>query len=182
MKLKNRLPLKIRQTVSAIYDDMDYFEYMEGSEASPSSLWTTREEHELCIQTLKQIVHKQNILINHLLQQTVISEEVPSHPAGVYADKISFQGWFSSAGEILEDMKQGEIVIVYNKEKDASQAQCNRFFVPKHYEKDIYVCMQDSPTSERDFSKLKTTIGKHSQIINNFINRKEGKKDDKSRV
>ena len=86
MKLKNRLPLKIRQTVSSIHDDMDDFEYVEGEE----------------LKQLIQIVHKQNILINHLLQQTVIKEEVPSHPAGVYADKMSFEEWFNTSGDILE--------------------------------------------------------------------------------
>jgi hypothetical protein len=163
MKLKNCLPLKIRQTVSAIYDDMDY--------------WTGTDNEQLSI--LRDIVHKQNILINHLLEQTIIHEEVPSNPAGVYADKMSFQGWFDTAGEILEDMKQGEVVIVYNKDKDVGVqivvSPWNGFSVdsvPEHYEKDIYVCMQDSPTREGHFSKLETTIGKHQQIINNFLNRK----------
>ena len=102
MKLKNCLPLKIRQTVSAIYDDMDY--------------WTGTDNEQLAI--LRDIVHKQNILINHLLMQTIIEEEVPSNPAGVYAEKMSFQGWFDTAGEILQDMKQGEAVIVYNRDRD----------------------------------------------------------------
>ena len=69
MKLKNCLPLEIRQTVSAIYDDMDY--------------WTGTDNEQLAI--LRDIVHKQNILINHLLEQTIIEEEVPSNPAGVLA-------------------------------------------------------------------------------------------------
>ncbi len=139
---------------------MDYFEYMVGDEY---------EEHEL----LRQIVHKQNILINHLLQQTVISEEVPSHPAGVYADKMSFEEWFNTAGDILEDMKEGEIVIVYDRCKDVKIriiASQNEYYL--HCEKAIYVCTQDSPTREGHFSKLETTIAKHQQIINNFINRK----------
>lgn len=163
MKLKNRLPLKIRQTLSAIDDDMDY--------------WTGTDNEQLAI--LRDIVHKQNILINHLLMQTIIEEEVPFNPAGVLADTMSFQGWFDTAGEILEDMKQGEVVIVYNRDRDVgiqmvaspwSGLTVNS--APEHYEKDIYVCLQDSPTSERHFCKLETTIGKHQQIINNFMNRK----------
>ena len=157
MKLKNRLPLKIRQTVSSIFDDMDY--------------WNGTKNEELHI--LFQIVHKQNILINHLLQQTVISEEVPSHPAGVYADKMSFEEWFNTAGDILEDMKEGEIVIVYDRWKDPkNQILAFTHEVYEHCEKVIYVCTQDSPTREGHFSKLETTIAKHQQIINNFINRK----------
>ena len=157
MKLKNCLPLKIRQTVSAIYDDMDY--------------WTGTDNEQLAI--LRDIVHKQNILINHLLEQTIIHEEVPSNPAGVYADTMSFEGWFDTAGDILEDMKRGEIVIVYEKSKDPKN-QIIAFLheIYEHCEKVIYVCEQDSPTRKGHFSKLKTTFGKHQQIINNFINRK----------
>ena len=157
MKLKNCLPLKIRQTVSAIYDDMDY--------------WTGTDNEQLAI--LRDIVHKQNILINHLLEQTIIHEEVPSNPAGVLADTMSFQEWFDTAGDILEDMKQGEIVIVYDKWKDVKIriiASQNEYYL--HCEKAIYVCTQDSPTREGHFCKLETTIGKHQQIINNFLNRK----------
>ena len=146
MKLKNRLPLKIRQT-----------EYVEGEE----------------LKQLIQIVHKQNILINHLLQQTVIKEEVPSHPAGVYADKMSFEEWFNTSGDILEGIKEGEIVIVYDRWKDTkNQILAFRDEIYEHCEKVIYVCQQDSPTREEHFSKLETTIGKHKQIINNFMNRK----------
>jgi hypothetical protein len=157
MKLKNCLPLKIRQTVSAIYDDMDY--------------WTGTDNEQLAI--LRDIVHKQNILINHLLEQTIIHEEVPSNPAGVLADTMSFQEWFDTAGDILEDMKQGEIVIVYDRWKDPkNQIIAFTHETYEHCEKVIYVCEQDSPTREGHFSKLETTIGKHQQIINNFINRK----------
>ena len=154
MKLKNCLPLEIRQTVSAIYDDMDY--------------WTGTDNEQLAI--LRDIVHKQNILINHLLEQTIIHEEVPSNPAGVLADTMSFQEWFNTAGEILEDMKEGEIVIVYDRCKDPRKAFTHEIY--EHCEKVIYVCLQDSPTREMHFSKLETTIGKHQQIINNFIYRK----------
>ena len=59
MKLKNSLPLRIEQTVSAIYDDMDY--------------WTGIEDEHLAI--LRDIVHKQNILINYLLQQSVTRQD-----------------------------------------------------------------------------------------------------------
>jgi len=59
MKLKNNLPLRIEQTVSAIYDDMDY--------------WTGTDNEQLAI--LRDIVHKQNILINYLLQQSVTRQD-----------------------------------------------------------------------------------------------------------
>lgn len=59
MKLNNRLPLKIRETVSSIYEDMDY--------------WTGIEDEQVSI--LRDMVHKQNILINYLLQQSVTRKE-----------------------------------------------------------------------------------------------------------
>ena len=63
--------MKIRQTVSAIYDDPN--------------------------------------------EQLIV---FPSNPAGVLSDTMSFQEWFDTAGDILGDMKQGEIVI--DKWKDIS--------------------------------------------------------------
>ena len=59
MKLDNRLPLKIRELVSSISDDMDY--------------WTGIEDEQVSI--LRDIVHKQNIIINYLLQQSATRQE-----------------------------------------------------------------------------------------------------------
>ena len=59
MKLDNRLPSKIRELVSSIYDDMDY--------------WSGIDDEQVSI--LRDIVHKQNILINYLLEKSITSED-----------------------------------------------------------------------------------------------------------
>ena len=61
MKLDNRLPRKINQTVMSIYEDMDY--------------WTGIDIENDQLAILRAIVHKQNILINYLLEKSVIRED-----------------------------------------------------------------------------------------------------------
>ncbi len=59
MKLHNRLPSKIKELVSSIYDDMDY--------------WSGIDDEQVSI--LRDIVHKQNILINYLLEKSITRED-----------------------------------------------------------------------------------------------------------
>tara|TARA_R100001198_G_scaffold36076_1_gene19542 strand:+ start:236 stop:706 length:471 start_codon:yes stop_codon:yes gene_type:complete len=156
MKLKNCLPLEIRKTVSAISDDMDKLP----------------DTDNLHLSIFKNIIHQQNDLIIHLLEQTIISEKIPKNPAGVFAGNMSLEEWFNTAGEILGLMKKGEIVIVYDKWNDPNNKFTFTHEVYEHSERVIYVCDQDKPESLYHFTKLNLTIGEHVKIINNFFNRK----------
>ena len=151
--------MEIRQTVSAIYDDMDY--------------WTGTDNEQLAI--LRDIVHKQNILINHLLEQTIIHEEVPSNPAGVLADTMSFQEWFNTAGEILEDMKEGKSLLCMTDAKTQEKLLHMKFMnIVKKLSMYVYKIAQHEKCIFPSWKPRLENINRLSTI--SFIENKEKKK------
>ena len=126
--------------------------------------------------TIIQLIYAQQKIISHLIKKSNPSKEVPERPAGIWAVSLEFEQWFvSTPMEIIQDMKQGEIVIV----RKSSHEHYDEDFPLKwmtakhmkyeHDDKEIYVATTDSPTCTNWFQKYDGTIGNKIKIINNFM-------------
>ena len=153
MKIKQRYPQKIREAISHIENEMDY-------------LSGTSDEY---IGVLQNLILSQQSLIHSILEHVYHDVEVPAEPCGIWATNFEFDEWYRLSGDVLPDMKAGEIVILRDSCYIEPSMITPSFMNHKHDEKRIYVCMEDSPTSPNHFRQFDGTIGEHIQIIDNFL-------------
>lgn len=165
MKIAQQYPKNIRHVLTKIREQDLIFNY----ETDVSTL----------LDTLFEMVNNQQRIIEQMLKQQYQAIEVPINPAGVYAVPFDFEQWFTCSSEIIEDMKQGEIVIVRKSTHQLYEEDCplnwmtTKIYQHEHDDKEIYVATTDSPTSTNWFEKYDGTIGNKIKIINNFIKQGE---------
>lgn len=154
MKLKQQYPVRIRQIITHINNQLDYFN------------GTQNEEMAL----LQEIVLSQQSLLHCILADVYPPVDIPKEPVGIWAPNMEFYKWFEESGDILEDMVAGEIVIVRDSLYLGAGMLTPSHMNHKHADKEIRVCIEDSPTSPNHFRQFDGTIAEHIQIIDNFLN------------
>ena len=179
MKLKQQYPVRIRQIITHINNQLDYFN------------GTQNEEMAL----LQEIILSQQSLLHCILADVYPPVDIPKEPVGIWAPNMDFYKWFEESGDILEDMVAGEIVIVRDSlylgicpvDISTPTASSGEIVIVRdslylgasmltpshmnhrHADKQIRVCIEDSPTSPNHFRQFDGTIAEHIQIIDNFL-------------